>query len=180
MAISEALARCLTVTEAVDFISSMPRWGGALLMLGDADGDIASLELSSTRHRLRRPADGEDELYHTNAFSSSHMREVQVPWDAVYTNDAPAPLRGRRLHQSSESRDQRFRQLLAEVDVLDANLLGAIMADHGSDDTPSDDTPCVHGSYWFTTACLQFFPRARRIRVAYNTACQASFEDVEF
>lgn len=157
----------------------MPRWGGALLMLGDADGDIASLELSSTRYQLRRPVEGEDVLYHTNAFSSPRMREVQVPWEAVYTNDAPTPLRGRRLHQSSELRDQRFRQLLAEVDVLDANLLGAIMADHGSDGTPSDDTPCVHGSYWFTTACLQFFPKERRMRVAYNTACQASFEDVE-
>ena len=179
MAITEALERCRTVTEAADFISSMPRWGGALLMLADADGDIASLELSSTRCQLRRPVEGEDVLYHTNAFSSPHMREVQVPWEAVYTNDAPTPLRGRRLHQSSELRDQRFRQLLAEVDVLDANLLGAIMADHGSDGTPSDDTPCVHGSYWFTTACLQFFPKERRMRVAYNTACQASFEDVE-
>ena len=147
-------------------------------MLGDADGDIASLELSSTRFQLRRPADGEDALYHTNAFSSPHMREVQVPWDAVYTKDAPAGLRGRRLHQSSQLRDERFKQLLAEVEVFDESLLGAIMADHGSDGTPSDDTLCMHGSYWYTTACLQFFPKARRMRVAYNTACQANFEDI--
>ena len=179
MTISEALERCRTVMEAVDFITSMPRWGGALLMLGYANGDIASLELSSTRDQLRRPADGEDELHHTNAFSSPHMQEVQVPRDAVYTNDAPIPLRGRRLHQSSELRDQRFRQLLAEVDVLDASLLGAIMADHGPDGTPGDYTPCVHGSYWFTTACLQCFPKARRMWIAYNTACQARFGDVE-
>lgn len=180
IAIAEALERCRTVTEAADFIVSRPRWGGGLLMLGDADGDIASLELSTTRWHLRRPARDDDALYHTNAFSSPQMQQVQVPWEAVYTNDAPVPLRGRRLHQSSELRDQRFKQLLSDAKVLDADGLAAIMADHGPDGMPSDFTPCVHGSYWYTTACLQFFPMRRRMRVAYNTACQARFEEVGF
>jgi hypothetical protein len=106
------------------------------------------------------------------------MREVQVPWDAVYTQMAPTPLRGRRLHQSSELRDQRFKELLEEVEGIDEDRLGKIMADHGHDGVPSDYTPCVHGSYWHTTACLQFFPRSRRMRVAYTSACQARFEEV--
>lgn len=148
-------------------------------MLADADGDIASLELSSTRHYLRRPAEGEDVLSHTNAFSSPKMQEVQIARDAIYTDNAPTPLRGRRLHQSSELRDQRFQQLLAETDIFDVDRLSAIMADHGPEDKPNDESICMHGSYWFTTACLQFFPGSRRIRVAYDTACQARFEDVE-
>ncbi len=179
MAISMALQHCSSVSQAADFISSMPRWGGALLMLADADGDIASLELSSTRHHLRRPGIGEHVLYHTNAFSNPRMQEVQIARDAVYTTSAPTPLRGRRLHQSSELRDRRLQQLLAETDVFDVDQLSALMADHGTDSTPGDHTLCVHGSYWFTTACLQFLPRSRRIRVAYSTACQARFEDVE-
>ena len=132
-----------------------------------------------TRSDLRRPASGEDVLFHTNAFSSARMREVQVPWDAVYTDRAPTPLRGRRLHQSSELRDQRFERLLGESEILGAAELGAIMADHGANGTPDDFTPCVHGSYWKTTACLQFFPKSRRMRVAYDTACQARYEEVE-
>ena len=178
IAISEALERCGTVTEAAQWISSRPRCGGGILMLCDASGDVASLELSSTRSYLRRPAAGEDVLFHSNAFSSSTMREVQVPWDAVYTKKAARPLRGRRLHESSALRDRRFSQLLAEVDVIDINRIGNIMADHGSENMPSDYTPCVHGSYWFTTACLQFFPRERRMRVAYSSACCADFEDL--
>ncbi len=71
MAISEALGRCGTVAEAADWITSRPRWGGGLLMLCDASGDMASLELSSTRSYLRRPASDEDVLFHTNAFSSA-------------------------------------------------------------------------------------------------------------
>ena len=179
MVISETLEHCGTVAEAADWIISKPRCGGGLLMLCDSSGDIASLELSSTRSHLRRPAPGKDILFHTNAFSSEHMREVQAPWDAVYTDGAPTPLRGRRLHQSSELRDQRFKELLGESETLDADKLGVVMADHGSTGIPNDDTPCVHGSYWYTTACLQFFPRHRRMRVAYDTACRARYQDVQ-
>jgi hypothetical protein len=179
MAISEALECSRTVAEAADFITSKPRFGGGLLMLCDAEGDIASLELSSTRSSLRRPAAGEDVLFHTNAFASASMREVQVAWNAVYTDRAPTPLRGRRLHQSSERRDERFRQLLSQAEAFGVEELGGVMADHGPAGIASDDTPCVHGSYWYTTACLQFLPRSRRMRVAYDTACNARFEEIE-
>jgi predicted choloylglycine hydrolase len=179
MPISEALENCSTVSEAADWIASRPRWGGGLLMLADATGDIASLELSTTRSRLRRPAAGEDVVFHTNAFSSAHMRDVQIPSEATYTARAPTPLRGRRLHQSSELRDKRFRQLLGENEILGADELATLMADHGPSGAPGDFTPCVHGSYWQTTACLQFFPRTRRMRVAYSTACEARYAEVE-
>jgi hypothetical protein len=178
MLIAEALERCATVAEAAEHLAARPRWGGGLLLLADAHGDIASLELSSTRSRLRRPAPGEDRIFHTNAYSDDAMREVQVALDAVYDHRAPGPLRGRRLHESSERRDARFRQLLDATDVFDENSLAAVMADHGPNGTPSDHTPCVHGTYWYTTACLMFFPQSRRLRIAYGTACQAQFEEV--
>lgn len=178
MVITEALQRCHNVAEAAEFIIGSRRRGSGLLMLADADGDIASLELTSTRSNLRRPTGDEDALYHTNAYTSPHTREVQVPWDAVYTQSAPAPLRGRRLHQSSEMRDLRFKQLLEMTEIMDENGLAAIMADHGPDGRPGDCTPCVHGSYWYTTACLQFLPRSRRLRVSYSTACQARFAEI--
>jgi hypothetical protein len=148
-------------------------------MLVDAQGDMGSLELSNTRSHLRRPAAGEDVLFHSNAYCDSAMREVQVAGDAVYTDRAPKPLRGRRLHRSSETRDQRFSELLAEDRPLDPQALAHLMADHGPDDQPSDYTPCVHGDYWQTTACLQFLPQSRRMRVAYATACQAEYETLE-
>ena len=178
MAIAEALGECRTTAEAAERIAATPRWGGGLLMLCDAGGDVASLELSSTRSRLRRPRAGEDALFHTNAYSDPHMREVQIAADAVYTDAAPLPLRGRPLHRSSSRRDRRFRELLAGGTAFDADALAALMADHGPDDLPADDTPCVHGSYWNTTACLQFFPRSRRVRVSYSHACRARYREV--
>lgn len=177
--IGETLQRCSTVAEAAAWMSHRPRWGGGLLMLADAGGDIASLELSATRSYLRRPASGDDHLVHTNCFSSPSMREVQIPDDAVYTSTAPKPLQGHRVHQSSEQRNQRYQELLASTPVLDDDLLSALMADHGASSIPSENTPCVHSSYWHTTASLQFFPKSRRMRVAFDSACQARFQEFE-
>jgi hypothetical protein len=73
-----------------------------------------------------------------------------------------------------------LHRMLGEIEVFGANELQAVMADHGSDGIPGDNTPCVHGAYWYTTACLQFFPQSRRMRVAYDTACQARFADMGF
>lgn len=178
MVIAEALRTCGSVAEAATWIVSQPRWGGALLMLADADGDIASLELSSTRSHLRRPPAGEDLLFHSNAFSSPELREVQIPDDAVYTERAPSALRGRRLHQSSDERDRRYRHLLQTTPVFGPDELSAVMGDHGFDGVPGEFTPCIHSSYWQTTACVQLYPRSRRMRVAYDTACQAKFQEI--
>jgi Acyl-coenzyme A:6-aminopenicillanic acid acyl-transferase len=176
--IGETLQRCGTVAEAAAWMASRPRWGGGLLMLADAEGDIASLELSATRSHLRSAAPGEDFLFHTNCFSSLAMREVQIPDDAVYTRSAPTPLRGQKVHRSSERRNQRYQELLASMPVLDDDRLSAIMADHGASGIPSETTPCVHSSYWNTTACLQFFPKSRRMRVAFDSACQARYQEI--
>ncbi len=171
MLICEALRRCATVGQAAEWLGGQRRRGGGLLMLADAGGDVGSLELSDTRSHLRRPV--EDVLFHTNDFSAPQMREVQIPDEAVYADGSPQPLRGRRVHQSSDERNRRYRDLLAGDGVIDRDGLAAVMADHGPEGKPDDFTPCVHGSYWFTTACLQFFPAERRMRVAAKlTRCR--------
>lgn len=176
--IAETLGRCKTVAEAAEWIPSRPRWGGGLLMLADVTGDIASLELSSTRSHLRRPLAGEDLLYHTNVFCDPAMCEVQVSADATFTDKAPAALRGRRLHHSSETRNARFKQLLQNSVQLDKYELSTIMADHGPDGIPDEHSPCVHGGYWRTTASLQFLPRSRTMRIAYGPLCEAQLHEI--
>ncbi len=199
MVIAEALARCGTVAEAVDWIVSRPRWGGGLVMLADAGGDLASVELSNARSAVRRPAEGEDVLFHANQFATPSMREVEAPRDAVFTEKAPEALVGRRLHESSEKRTARLAELLGShlqgshlhfahgghvpnEDVTPAGPLGPdglarLLADHGPAGTPDATTLCVHSDYWRTTACLQWFPRSRRLRASYSTACAAAFRE---
>ena len=177
MGISGALARCRTVAEAVEYIAARPRWGAALLMLADATGDIASLEISSTRSFVRRPLAGEDCCFHSNRFQTAEMQCVQAPADAVLDHRAPVALRGSRLHESAERRDERLRELLAKHKKLGLDDLAALMADHGPDGRPSAFTPCVHSDYWNTTACAQLLPRSRRLRIAFDPACQARYQE---
>jgi len=179
MAIAGALGCCTTVAEAAERIASHPRWGGGLLMLADAAGDMASLELSTTRSHLRRPEAGEDVLFHANDFTCGAMREVEVPRAAVFTARAPAPLVGCRLHESSEVRKARLAALLDDAAPLAPDDLAALMADHGPAGEPDDNTLCRHGAYWSTTACLQLFPRSRRMRVAYEAPCRATYREIE-
>jgi hypothetical protein len=178
MAISEALARCRTTAEAAEWICSRPRWGGGILMLADAAGDIASLELSSTRASLRRPAENEDQLFHTNCFCDGGMCDIQVSSEAIFTERVPRALRGRRVLQSAEERRARCAELLSQIGSLDADGLQALLADHGPDNLPGDYTLCTHGSYWSTTASMQFFPARRTLRISYTSTCQANY--VEF
>lgn len=178
MAIAEALASCGTVAEAANQIVSRPRWGGGLLMLADATGDIASLELSSTRSRLRRCERGEDVLFHTNAFFCPEMREVEISPKAVFTSRAPAAIAGIRVLESPERRDARLADLLGQAGRLGPDELAAILADHGPANQPDANTLCVHSPYWQTAACVQLFPRARRMRIAYDAACRAQYRDI--
>jgi hypothetical protein len=178
MAISEALARCRTVSEASNWICSRARWGGGLLMLADPSGDIASLELSSTRSKLRRPDGDADLIYHTNCFSDGEMCETQVPATAVFTDRVPTSLRGRRVLQSAERRRDQFQRLVARHGAFDSEQLRQILGDHGASGQAGDDSLCMHGSYWTTTASLQLFPARRSMRVAYSSTCAADY--VEF
>jgi hypothetical protein len=177
MVIAEALARCGTVAEAAGLILSRPRWGGGLLMLADAAGDMAAVELSNTRSAVRRAAEGEDVLFHTNFYSIPSMLDVDVPRSAVFTAKAPGPLIGCRVMESAEKRAARLAELLPQIERFGPPELARVMSDHGPAGAPDAATVCMHSDYWQTTACLQWLPRARRLRASYGTACSAAFRE---
>jgi hypothetical protein len=178
MAISEALQKFTTVAEAAEWIANRPRWGGGLLMLIDTSGDIASLELSSTCSELRRPANDDDYIFHTNCYASPKTCAVQVPLDAVFNRRAPRSLRGQRVLGSADCRRSRLAKLLPDSGPFDSAALSALLSDHGPDGQPTSDTVCMHGDYWNTTASLQWFPAERKVRVSYTPTCKAEYVDL--
>ena len=177
MAICEAMARCRNVQEAADWICSRPRFGAGILMLADAEGDLASLELSSTHSELRRPAAGEDILCHTNSYVTDVMQRIEVPAAARYNRRVPTALRGARVLESSDRRDKRFEQLLSQTEKFGPDELSQLMGDHGPSGDPFDGSICMHSNYWNTTACVQLYPASRRMRLAYDSACQAEYAE---
>lgn len=179
MHIADALKHCRTVKEAAAWIGGTSRWGSGILMLADDTGDMAALELSHTRCQLRRIPEAQDVLFHSNCYQSRAMQAVQVSPSARWSGRAPTPLRGKRILESSECRDARFRELLSQQNLFDLDDLARIMADHGPDGMPSDHSICKHSDYWHTTASLQLIPAERRIRISYRSACQANYHDFQ-
>ncbi|HUG18497.1 MAG TPA: C45 family peptidase [Planctomycetaceae bacterium] len=177
MLISEAMANCRTVEDAVEYFQTSPRVGGGLLMLGDSRGTIASLEISSTRCVRRDPADGRDRLCHTNRFCCSATCEVELSESAVYGQQAPAVLRGRRVHQSSDERNASFQARMESYESFDEISVRDVMSDHGPHGTPSSDTVCMHGNYWFTTASIQLFPAERKLHASFSPTCVAKYHE---
>jgi hypothetical protein len=178
MLIADALASCATVEEAVRRITSSSRWGAGMLMLADAAGDLASVELSNTREGVRRPVAGTDWLLVTNVCHCPETCAVQVPESAAYSGRAPLPLRGRSVLRSHVARARRIEELLREQVSVGPAELSEIMADHGAQGVPDGASPCVHTDYFNTTASLQWFPARRCVRVAYSWACKAEYVEI--
>ena len=101
-------------------------------MLADAEGDLVSLELSNTRHAIRRPHNGDDALFHTNHFRTPEMREVEVSPEAIFGKNAPTALRGIRVLESAEVRWGRFEHLLDAGRRFGPDELADLMSDHGA------------------------------------------------
>jgi hypothetical protein len=172
----DVLVESNTVEQAIDQLVHAPRCGAALLMLADAGGNLAALELTHSDARVRYPKDGI--LFHSNAFQNTHMKKQEVPRDARYADDAPESLRGKRIFDSPIRRDQRMAELLSQSQQpWDLPTLEILMGDHGGEGIGSEDTICMHGPYWSTHSAIQMDPVERRMRVSYGPACEAGFRD---
>jgi len=178
MLIADTLATCATVTEAVQRITTSPRWGAGMLMLADAAGDLASVELSYTGAGVRRPAAKTDWLLITNVCLCPETCAVQVSESAVYSEKAPVPLRGGSVLQPHVARARRIEELLLNHSSIGPDELAAIMADHGPTGMPDGASPCVHTGYFNTTTSLQWFPRRRSVRAFYGPTCQAQYVEI--
>ena len=78
--LQEVLEQCATVDEAVAHLSSRPLAGGALIMLADATGAIAAVELAPDEIAVRRG----DSLVHTNHALTADIEPRDIPPAAVF------------------------------------------------------------------------------------------------
>ena len=162
-------------------MAGMPRVGGALIMLADAQGQTASVELGPDKLAARRG----DALVHANHATTSCMRSRDIPWDATFPKWWPtAEVRGRRYHESSDLRHCRAAELIDQVsEASEADLL-AILRDHGTSAEGDDFSVCRHGAYYTTTCSVLLFPRRRSMKVCFGNPCgsgiSSGFEEISF
>ncbi len=173
--VQELLETCRSVGEALAMLRDRPRAGGALLMLADAGGDIASVELAPDFFSVRRG----DALVHANHALTDEMMARDIPREARIPGWVwPAELRGRRVQESSERRLERASMLLDSMGAASDRDLAAVLADHGAAGDGDDNTVCRHGPYYSTTCSMVLLPKQRSMRLLVGQPCAGSFTDL--
>ncbi len=171
----ETLERCRTTEEAVGFLERSRRGSGALILVADAEGQMASVELSPNFSGVRAPENGV--VINTNQYRSPELKPYDIPRNAYYTNRNVRALRGLRIHESSELRYERVEMLLSELETVSPRDLVGIFADHGEGGRGSENTICRHGGYYWTTCSMMFMPASRRMLVTYGNPCNSTYTE---
>ena len=137
MLVHQCLTSCATVAEAIDLLFAARISNGSLVTLVDSEGSRAAVELSPSRHALRRADDGI--LYSFNQFLTPTMTEIEIPVGAVTTG----LVSGYDVHRCSLTRRRRFKMLTESPRAHSDDDITALLADH--DGGPGDcDTLCRH------------------------------------
>lgn len=178
LAIQETLQRCRTTEEAVQHIKRAKRGGDALIMIGDAEGTLRTVEMSSTESSVREP--NGSVLVNTNHYHTEKMKRIEVPIDAVHPEDAVPELRGTLVHLSSLTRWKRVNELLAEGGKFSEEHIHRMMSDHGADAEPSRLTICRHHDLTSTLYTVLFYPERRIMKVLYGNPCQNELSEMVF
>ncbi len=173
--VQEVLETCSNTAEAVDFLSAQRRSGGAVILVADAEGGMAVVELSPNFSDVRVAEDGL--LIATNHYRSRGMISYDIPRNAYYTSRNVPALRGTRVHESSELRYARVEQLLSEAEKLALKDLWTVFSDHGESGRGDDNTVCRHGPYYQTTCSVIMLPRSGRFLVTYGSPCSSRYTD---
>ena len=178
LAIQETLQSCKTADEAVQHITQAKRGGDALLMIGDAEGTLRAVELSSAQSAVRKPQG--PVLVNTNHSHTDEMKRVEVPQDAVYPEDAAPEFRNQPVHLNSITRWKRVNELLAEGGRFSEERIYGIMSDHGSYTEPPRPTICRHHDLISTLYTMVYYPERRIIKVQYGNPCMNELSEMVF
>ncbi|WP_237213263.1 C45 family autoproteolytic acyltransferase/hydolase [Falsiroseomonas oryziterrae] len=151
------LIRCADVAQAVALIRALPHLGGGTLVLADASGALAAVELG---HRV------------------THIERGARPGWVARTNhflhpDTAAPLRerpGSVPRTNSEGRLDVLRSALrADFSAEDC---AALLSRHADGDRPA---LCRHDPATWTNSCAVFDVAARRLRLSHGQPCEGAW-----
>lgn len=176
--IQEMLETCKNTHEAIEFLTEAKHAGNALLMIGDAEGDIRSMEVSHNHAAIRKSIEGQ--IINTNHYHTEEMQKYEIPHNAVFTEKTGTEWAGKRLHQSSEERLKRAQEMLNSCDKITENMIMSVLRDHGKENHPSNLTVCQHGTYNSTLRSVIFYPNTKIMKVLYGNSCQNKYVDFSF
>jgi len=162
-AMTRVLARCTTVAEAVDWLGSVPHAGGGSLVLADAGGACATVELGARRIAVTRA----DPVWRTN-----HFLTPELAGDTFLRD-------GTRIDGNSAA---RLALLSARLPgrVWDIAAAARLMATHAED--PEGAPLCQHprpGEDTSTLSCAIFAIRDRCVYFHQGNPCAGTWQVID-
>ncbi len=158
------LERCSTVDEAIRQMRSQPHFGNGTVIVGDAQGDKAVLEIAHTAQAVVRSDDGC--IVSTNHFTAATTRRFSLCGDPRGSKADTVARRARVERQLHEAR--------GSVDIAWAQ---ALMAEHGE----TANAICRHVDAdpdEITISTAVFEPRARMLHFADGRPCEVRFSSL--
>ncbi len=190
--VQEMLENSSNIEEALTIIKNFRFPNAAIITLADTSGKAVSVEITPEHIDIRQmPSDGI--LVNTNYFQIEEMKKYDIPHDTCYSaKKAPAGIRGLRIHETNELRYERALEILNSRRKHSEDDLIKLLSDHhlphgktdafprSSDTTGSENTICRHGGFFRTQVSALFYPRKRRVLVAFGFPCKAEFAEYIF
>lgn len=164
-----ALERCITLEDAVSFITEFPkRANGAFYGILDEQGNICVVETTASRHAVRYPEDGV--LVNTNLYMTDELIDANVPESAkLRTSEIP-------YYLSPKKRYERAHELIMEMKgKVNRKGLYGVLSDHGGEG-PGECTVCVHGKIKSTLATAICIPKKREFWVTDTNPCESKLK----
>jgi len=155
---------CSSVEEALNAIRELPHAGGGTIVMADASGACASVELG---HRVQAVETGGRYTVRTNHFLSNQCAPFWLP---AATDPMAASTRGRHA---------RLEAWLANQDVAPClDKITALMGSHGEE---GEEALCRHGEDGDarTISCAVFAPAERRLYFASREPCAGEWSSFD-
>ena len=156
------LVHCASVDEALDRILGMPHVGGGLLILGDAAGTVAAVELGHRKvghERKVRGRVGRANHFVTETMAAANLRAPDSEAQACH----------------SDSRHPRLQELLAQAPTPFGLADAAEIASHHG--AAGSAGFCRHGDpdLGNTISCALYATRPRSLTFTAGTPCQGDW-----
>lgn len=161
------LVHCGSTDEALDRILGMPHVGGGLLILGDASGTVAAVELGHKHvghERKVRGRVGRANHFVTNDMAEANLRTPESEAQSCHSD---------RRHPTLQ---QRLAAAPSPFGVADAAKLASY---HGED---GGEGFCRHGGKDLgnTISCALYATRPRTLTFTAGNPCQADWRHFDF
>jgi hypothetical protein len=171
--VQEALETCKTVQEVVDLVTKIPRTNGCHLGVIDESSDACVIELTATRHAIRKVPEG-GVMAHSNMYHV--ITDANVPDDIIWK------FKGIQVPytKSPKERVARAAELIEKgKGKITFDTIKSILTDHAGRE-PDDFTVCTHGHTGATLASIIIKPKEREFWATDNQPCKTQYEKISF